>query len=447
MSKISLILEREYLSRVRKKSFIIMTLLSPIIFAALMIIPGWITSMENSTEKTIAVIDHTGLYINQIHDTELLKFEYLAPNSEENLRSNFSSSPYYAYLVISDNLLKKPNALRLYSDGQITIDVDKHITNNLLEHLKTQKQNSYRNHDLNKIIEELNNLSINLTTIKLSADGTEKESSTEMAMIVSLIFAFLTYMIVFLYGTQVLRGVMEEKNSRIVEVIISSVKPIQLMVGKIIGIALVALTQVLLWVILTFLIISATKFIFFQQSDLTTGLNNIEMTMESNSQLNEIGNNKEYNFDRIIEMVETINPVKTISLFLIYFLGGYLLYAALFAAVGAAIDNETDSQQFILPITIPIIIALYVAIAAFRNPHSDMVFWFSMCPLTSPIVMMARIPFDVPIWEIIVSIILLILGFIFTTWLAARIYRTGILMYGKKVNYKELWKWLLYSDK
>ena len=447
MNKISLILQREYLSRVRKKSFIIMTLIGPILFAAMMVIPTWISSLEDSVERNIAILDHSGLYIDHIKDTDLLKFEYLEPESEENLRSNFSSSSYYAYLVISGNLLENPDALRLYSDGQITMDVRNHITNGLRDYLRSQKLNSFEMEGLDEIIQAIHEVNINLTTIKLGEDGSEKESSTEMAMVVSLIFAFLTYMFVFIYGTQVLRGVMEEKTSRIVEVIISSVKPFQLMLGKIVGIAMVALTQVLLWILLTVLIVTGAKAIFFPDTGVPSRMDDIEMTMEGNSSEVQAAQTDGFNFDKVMDMVKSMNPVATLLLFLLYFLGGYLLYAALFAAVGAAIDNETDSQQFIFPITIPIIIGLYVAMAAFRNPHSDLVVWFSMIPLTSPIVMMARIPFDVPVWQIAVSLKLLIAGFLFTTWFAARIYRTGILMYGKKVSYKELWKWFRYSDK
>lgn len=252
------------------------------------------------------------------------------------------------------------------------------------------------------------------------------------------------YMFVFIYGTQVMRGVMEEKTSRIVEVIVSSVKPFQLMLGKIIGIALVALTQVALWVGLTLLIVSGMKMVF-QSDKAETSIQGTELVSEAS--VEHAASAGGFDFSKVLNMAKSMNPALTLSLFLIYFLGGYLLYASLFAAIGAAIDNETDSQQFMFPITIPIIIALYVAMAAFRNPHSDMVFWFSMFPLTSPIVMMARAPFDVPFWQLGLSIGLLVAGFLLSTWFAGRIYRTGILMYGKKVNYKELWKWFRYSGK
>ncbi|TCO10486.1 ABC transporter permease [Natronoflexus pectinivorans] len=448
MNKTILILQREYLTRVRKKSFIIMTILGPLLFAAMFVIPGWIASIEDRDERQIAIIDYTGLYEGRIDDTERLKFEYLPVNKESELRSNFSTSGYYAFLLIEDDLLKKSDAIRLFSDGQITMDVRDHITRNLREFLRNEKLRTYEMDGLHEIIAEVNDVRVNISTLKLGEDGTEKHTSTEIAMIVSIFFAFLTYLFVFIYGTQVLRGVMEEKSNRIVEVIISSVKPFQLMLGKIGGIALVALTQFLLWVALTAIILFGVKALFFSDSPMPSRMDGIEMTSTEHPVGAEMENiESAFAFDQIMESINTINPVNTLLLFLFYFIGGYLLYAALFAAIGAAIDNETDSQQFMLPITIPIIIALWVAMAGFRNPHSDLVFWFSMIPLTSPIVMMSRVPFDVPGWEIALSMVLLVAGFLFATWFAARIYRTGILMYGKKVDYKELWKWFKYSTK
>lgn len=443
-NKISLILQREYLTRVRKKSFIIMTLLGPLLFAAMMLIPAWIGSMEDEEEKKIAVFDHTGLYIDRIDNTNLMVFDYLDPESEPVLREDFSNSGYFAYLVISDNLLDKPDALRLYSDKQITMEVRQHINGRLRDYLRGEKLRSFEMEGLDEVIAAINQVGVNITTIKLGEDGSERETSSEMAMVVSMIFAFVMYMFVFIYGTQVMRGVMEEKTSRIVEVIVSSVKPFQLMLGKIIGIALVALTQVALWVGLTLLIVSGMKMVF-QSDKAETSIQGTELVSEAS--VEHAASAGGFDFSKVLNMAKSMNPALTLSLFLIYFLGGYLLYASLFAAIGAAIDNETDSQQFMFPITIPIIIALYVAMAAFRNPHSDMVFWFSMFPLTSPIVMMARAPFDVPFWQLGLSIGLLVAGFLLSTWFAGRIYRTGILMYGKKVNYKELWKWFRYSGK
>ena len=442
MNKISLVLQREYLTRIKKKSFIIMTLLGPLLFAAMFVVPGWLASMEDDQEKLIAVLDDTGLYDHSLEDSPLIKYQYLPIEAADELRNNFENSGYYAYLVINDNLLEKPDALRLVSSGQITMDVKDHIRKSLRDHLRKEKLKSFQISELNSILAEVNSVDVQLSTVKIGSDGDEKASSTEVAMIISILFAFLSYMFVFVYGTQVLRGVMEEKSSRIVEVIISSIKPFQLMMGKILGIALVALTQFMLWIVLTVIILFGVKTLVFPDSDMPTRMDGIETVMNDEGNTGEAAVAKsDFDYAQIMSVVEGINITQTLLIFLIYFIGGYLLYAALFAAIGAAIDTETDSQQFMLPITIPIIIALYVAMAAFRNPHSAMVFWFSMIPFTSPIVMMARIPFDVPMWEVVVSILLLVGGFVLATWFAARIYRTGILMYGKKVSYKELWKW------
>ncbi|MBZ4676659.1 MAG: transporter permease, partial [Anaerophaga sp.] len=434
MSKISLIIEREYLSRVRKKSFIIMSILGPILFAALMVIPAWLATLEDDEAKVIAVIDNTGLYSEQIEDTELLKFEFLSDQEEEKIRENFPESGYYAFLVISDNLLNNKSAIRLYSDSQVTMDVKDHIERSLTQHLKDARLRSYDISGLPDIISELENIDVDISTVKIGTDGTEKQSSAELTMIISMAFAFISYMFIFIYGSQVMRGVMEEKTSRIVEVIVSSVRPFQLMMGKIIGLAMVALTQILLWVVLTILIVTGIKSVFFENSPMPDRAQaQVEMMQSIEAGEETAQAVPGFNFDKTMEMVRSLEPMKTLLLFLFYFFGGYLLYSALFAAVGAAIDHESDQQQFMLPITIPIIIALYVAMITFRNPQSDIVFWFSIIPLTSPVVMMARIPFQVPLWELLLSMTLLVAGFIFTTWLAGKIYRTGILMYGKKV--------------
>jgi ABC-2 type transport system permease protein len=272
-------------------------------------------------------------------------------------------------------------------------------------------------------------------------------------MVVGYVGSIMIYMFIFLFGAQVMRGVIEEKTSRIIEVIISSVKPFQLMMGKIIGVALVGLTQFLLWIAFTFIIITAVQTAFPQQFKKTqtkeasiTGksvaLPNETAPTAPNTITADTGND---DMNEIFEAFSSINLPVMIMAFLFYFLFGYLLYAALFAAIGAAVDNETDTQQFMLPITVPLILSLVVAQTVIQNPESPLAFWLSMIPLTSPVIMMVRIPFGVPTWEIALSAGLLILGFLGTTWLAAKIYRTGILMYGKKSNYRELWKWIRYK--
>jgi len=448
MSKISLIIQREYLTRVKKKSFIIMTIIGPVLFAAMMVLPGWFASMEDTGEKSIAVVDLTGKYTNQIKDTEYLNFSWLREAAVDDVGRTYKEDGYNAYIVIEKDLLINPDAIKIYSDKQVTIDVKEHISRNLEKHLEKQKLNSYQIDGLDAIIKNIHDVRVNIKTIKVSKDGEETESSDIVVMIAAIFFAMLIYMFVLVYGMQVMRGVMEEKVSRIVEVIISSVKPFQLMMGKIIGIALVALTQFMLWVVLTLMIATAINAVFSGQTDVMNTGNQMEMLQSADAQqvsgeMSEIGKSVSNIFDKIL----TLDLVANLLSFVFYFLGGYLLYASLFAALGAALDNEADSQQFVMPVMMPLILSIYVAMAAFRSPDGDLAFWFSMIPLTSPVVMMARIPFDPPVWQLALSMFILVATFIFSTWFAGRIYRTGILMYGKKVSYKELWKWFRYAGK
>lgn len=449
MSKISLIIQREYLTRVRKKSFIVMTIIGPLLFAAMMVLPGWFASMEDTDAKKIAVVDHTGKYTNRISSTEYLKFSWLNDQEATSIADEYRDSGFEAYLVIENDLLEKPDAAKIYSDTQITIDVKEHISRSLEKHLENEKLNSYKIDGLDAIISDINDVNVKLKTIKLSEDGSEKESSTFLAMIAAIVFAMMVYMFVLVYGMQVMRGVMEEKTNRIVEVIISSVKPFQLMMGKIIGIALVAITQFMLWIILTLSIVAVLYSVFGDNVADSVDTNQINMVNSMNEQAvdAEQMSDMAIEFNKVIDGALSLDLISSLLLFLLYFLGGYLLYASLFAALGAALDNEADSQQFVMPVMMPLILSIYVAMAAFRNPAGDLAFWFSMIPFTSPVVMMARIPFQPPVWQIALSLFILIASFVFTTWFAGRIYRTGILMYGKKVSYKELWKWFRFSGK
>jgi len=441
MKKIPLIIKREYLTRVRKRSFLVMTFLTPLLLAGVWIIPMWLATMKDDKEKTLAVIDYTGLYENKIEDAKLIKFQFIPQNEELELRSNFKTSDYYAFLIISEDLMKNPGAIKLYSETTITMDVKDHVTRSLKEYLKEEKLRSYNIENFNEIMAEIDNINVDVAIVKVSDDGTEKRSSSEVAMIISMVFGMLSYMFVLMYGTQVFNGVMQEKTSRIVEVLISSVKPFELMMGKIVGIAMVAFTQFLLWIILTVVIFFAVTPFFTPSVDLT------QIDPNSMKNMEEMMSVSGFQLDKIVEIIKSFNPVMTLLLFAFYFIGGYLLYASLYAAVASAVDNEADSQQFMMPITLPIILGFFIAFTTFNNPESQVVFWGSMIPFTSPFVMMARITYGVPGWEIFLSMGLLILGFVFTTWFAARIYRTGILMYGKKVDYKELWKWFMYSGK
>jgi ABC-2 type transport system permease protein len=293
--------------------------------------------------------------------------------------------------------------------------------------------------------------SVSIQTIKIDESGTVKKTSTGIAMAVAYILGFLMYMLVFIFGAQVMRGVIEEKTSRVVEVIISSVKPVQLMIGKIVGIALVGLTQFLIWIFLTMAIVTVLKTTILQKTNLTEISQSVPQNlMAGDQQIASKTPTAEMSpqlakFSRMFDSAMNQPWGLIIVCFIFYFITGYLLYASVFAAIGSAVDNETETQQFMLPVTIPIILALMVAMGTMQNPESSLSFWCSMIPLTSPIVMMARIPFGVPYWQIAVSMVLMLATFAGFVWMAAKVYRTGILMYGKKTSWKEMWKWLRYS--
>lgn len=445
MNKIKIIITREYLSRVKKKSFIVMTILGPILMASIWVLPIVLATISTD-EKTIQVIDETGLFAHRFSDTKTMKFVPISIDVET-AKENLLISGDYGLLWIPATELSVPSTAMFYSSGQASLDVTSHIKSimkNEVESLKLEASGVDP-----EIIRSIKS-NIVLNTIKISESGSEEKSFTEISMGVGLVSGVLIYMFIFMFGAQVMRGVMEEKTNRIVEVIISSVKPFELMMGKIIGVALVGLTQFMLWIVLTLGIVTVLQATVLDTTELPkseqiyTGqgkvldgeqLKDISEQMQSQDSFNV----------QIIEAISSVDYGVMIGAFLFFFLGGYLLYAALFAAIGSAVDNETDSQQFMLPVTIPLILSMVMLGMIINNPSGPVAFWFSIIPLTSPIIMMLRIPFGVPFWEIALSAGLLILGFLFTTWFAAKIYRTGILMYGKKVNYAELWKWMKYE--
>lgn len=444
MSKISLIIKREYITRVRKKSFIIMTILTPVLLAGFIFVPGYLATKEDNQEKVVAVVDNTHITEGAIPSTQYLKFEYLTNPDVEKLKSNFGQTGYYGILLIPENVLVS-GKVQLYSNQQTTMQVSEHISN-ALKNFYTQIK--LKNENVPVDILERIKTRINVETIQWTSTGEEKEGSAEIVSIIGYVSGFLMYMFIFMFGTQVMRGVMEEKTNRIVEVIVSSVKPFQLMMGKVVGIALVGLTQFVIWILLTFGLFYGVKGVMLADSGkaMTTVTQNLMQPNQANPAQTMDVQQYQKMFDNIAGKFETVNFPLIIICFIFFFLCGYLLYASLFAAVGSAVDNDTDTQQFMLPITIPIVLGLFVMINAMQTPHSTISVIFSIIPLTSPIVMMARIPYGVPYWQLALSAVLLVLTFLGTIWMAAKIYRTGILMYGKKVNYAELWKWMKYRN-
>jgi len=441
--KILFILKREYLTRVKKKSFIVMTIIGPILMAALMIAPGLLAKYDNKKVKTIAVIDDSMIFYKSLPNSQYIKFDYIEHQTIDKFQKNFPNTDYYALLFIPKNILASEK-VQLFSDKQPGIDVKMQIINTLadnIEKIKLLKKNI--DVDVLKSVKT----DIKLDTIKWTDDGETEKTSTEISMVLSFVTGFLIYFFIFLYGAQVMRGVVEEKSNRIVEVIISSIKPFKLMMGKILGIALVGLTQFILWVILTFALVNISQMVFMSEPEYIQQEQAQSILSTKQSTTQEIGKN--INMQEVKDMLSVAKAIDwgvILSSFLFFFIGGYLLYASLFAAIGSAVDSEADTHQFMMPITIPLIISIVMLQSIITNPDGPIAFWGSIIPLTSPIIMMARIPFGVPYWQVFLSMGILVITFLLTTKLAAKIYRTGILMYGKKVNYRELWKWLRYKN-
>lgn len=438
MKKVFLIIEREYLSRVKKKSFLILTFLVPSLFIAMYAAVFFIYKSEGESKKEFLVLDESGLFKNEFKNSETTTFKYADGDYASN-KSKIKNEKDLLLLYIPKDYA---------SSNDIEILSAKKPGFSLLNDVEKQMENIIQNKKLiaagiDTAVLKNSKTQININAKQLTDEG-EKDSNIGATYVVGFISSFLIYLSLFIYGAQVMRGVIEEKTNRIVEVIVSSVKPFQLMLGKILGIGAVGLTQFLLWIILSSTIsIAAGKFLTPDQQTVTTE------KVDTKASTTDTNPNKTQESPAIkfINAASTINFPYIIGSFLFYFIGGYLIYSALFAAVGSAVDNETETQQFMFPITLPLIFTFIVGMnVIINNPDGPLAFWLSMIPLTSPIAMMIRIPFGVPAWELILSIVLLIAGFVFTTWIASRIYRVGILMYGKKVTYKELAKWFFYKE-
>ncbi|MBW6491088.1 MAG: ABC transporter permease [Lentimicrobium sp.] len=468
MNKILLVIQREYLSRVRKKSFIVMTILGPILMAALFIVPIFLSQMSDEV-KQVEILDETGWFINKFEDSERFRFDYVYTDLET-AKTNLLIEKGYALVYIPKPEVSVPSSAMIFSDKQVSIDLKGYIRNVMGKEVENQKLGAEIMKEIQKVspgndtgIQEnisagnivsdeiLKNIKTNitLTSIKMGEAGKEEKSFTEVSMVVGLFAGILIYFFIFLFGSQVMRGVIEEKVSRIVEVIVSSVKPFQLMMGKIIGVGLVGLTQFMLWVLLTLTIVTVFQQVMpdkFKKQETVESFSPGKRIPAGAEAIQSMEISKDQgSMERMIDAIQSINYGVMIFSFLFYFLGGYLLYGAMFAAIGAAVDNETDTQQFMMPVTIPLILGILVAQFVINNPEGPIAFWFSIIPFTSPIVMMVRIPFGVPSWEVALSMALLVITFVGAVWMAGKIYRTGILMYGKKVSWGELWKWLFYK--
>jgi len=436
-NKIKLIIAREYISRVKKKSFIIMTLLAPVLMAAIVAIPIIANQLNKEETKVIAVVDGTQKYKEAFQGDETVKYEYFTDkNKSKELIQKLADSEYYGVLSINDSSAEHPE---LVAKEQVGLGIKSKIINDLKQ--EEQKQRMLKFNISEEQLEAIKpHIKLNTSVWK---EGKKEKSSTEIAMAFGIIMGLIIYMITLIYGSFVMRSVLEEKTSRVVEVLISSVKPFELMMGKVVGVALVALTQFTIWIVLTIGILGVGQQFFPQLKD-AKNISTVQTQNMNNEQVQEAIQAANPEIANIFEAINNLPLGEMVFALIFFFIGGYLLYSSLFAAIGAAVDNETDSQQFVLPITLPLILAMVMLQSIIENPHGVVAYWFSIIPFTSPIVMLMRIPFGVPVFDLVLSSVLLVLTFIGTIWLAGKIYRTGILMYGKKVNYKELWKWIRY---
>ena len=442
---IGIVISREYLNKVKKKSFIWTTLLVPILVAGLTI--GVMVALMNTKEKTknIAVVDASGIVLPYLEDTETVHYTDLSAMPIDSVKANLATLGYDGVLSVGElNVEEKTVPADLFSPKPFGMELTENISSRINRAVEDYRISTYNIEGLDQILKDVK-ANIHLRSYTLGDDGEEKISEAGVYSILSMVLGIFLFIFVTMFGSMVMSSVIEEKASRVVEVLVSSVKSTELMFGKIIGIALVALTQFLLWIVLSGAIISVGSAVF--GLDKLTGSDPTELVstmgvdadqMEAvTAQLGE-----ESEMGTVISTLRNLPYGQILGLFFVYFIFGYLLYASLFAAIGSAVENEGDTQQLQMPLTIPLMLAYMIALYAFRAPDSTIAFWGSIIPFTSPIVMISRLPFGVPAWEIFLSVGLLVATFVLCAWASAKIYRVGILMFGKKSTWKDLWKWL-----
>lgn len=435
MNHLKLIIKREYLTKVKNKSFIVMTILSPMIFIALISVVAYLSQLNNDKVRTISVLDESGLVENTFKNSENTKYNILQNMTLEDAKAIVKETASYGLLHIdkSSDIDAISNNIKFYSEESPSLS--------LISNLESQLEKKLTNLKLQEQGVDVEMIEASKVNIDIYQESFEGEKTSKIDSVVKLIFGgaagYLLFMFIIIYGNMIMRSVIEEKTSRIIEVIISSVKPVQLMLGKIIGTSLAGITQFVIWIILGGILMTLVSILFgidMMQSPQQDILQQAMETPAVNSQI-----------ENIVTAFYNLPITNLIIAFILFFISGYLLYSSLYAAIGAAVDNETDTQQFMLPIIMPLVLAVYIGIfTVIEDPHGTVSVVFSFIPLTSPVVMLMRIPFGVPIWQQLVSLLLLIGTFMFTVWFAAKIYRVGILMYGKKPSYKELIKWIRY---
>lgn len=437
MNKIGLIIGREFNERVRKKSFIITTILMPVLMLLLMAAPALIMSFSQGDEKQIGVIDESTMIGSRLESDDTILFEPLDVTLDEARRTR---TDLFAVLYIAPDILENPKGVQLYANSSTSMTLEMDICAQIERILEEEKLKGYEIENLQTILDEIET-SVSMQTFRndKSQEEVSEAQSSMVATVIGYILAFVLYMFLLIYGSMVMQSVIEEKNNRVLEVMVSSVKPFDLMMGKILGVGSVAVLQVVIWGVLI-LGMGTLVVPHLMPDEVMASASAIEQGAALQ------------NADLDPEMIQAIAAVTDVSYLMkifvsmiLFVFGGFLLYAAMFAAVGSAVDNVQDASQLQTPITVPIILGLLMMMAVINDPTSKLAFWFSVIPFTSPIVMMARIPYDIPTWEIVLSLVVLYASFVALVWCAAKIYRVGIFMYGKKPTLKELWKWMRYN--
>lgn len=448
MKNLGIIISREYMTRVRKKSFLLTTFLVPVLFAAICILPSVIMFMAKEEGKKFAVIDQSGIVMSYLEDNETVDYTDFSSEPIDEMKSRFEELGLDALVVVSPlDSAAKTVQVASYSNKPLSVELKEIVSSKVSQAVEDYRISLYEMGDLKQIMKDVE-VDIPVSTYTLDESGAEKITSSEVYMVISMVLSIIIYMFIAMFSGMVMQSVIEEKANRVVEVLVSSVKATELMFGKIIGVACVALTQFFLWIVLTLVLVGGfSAFGGFdsmmsdagqtgQMMEMTAQMGGVDMMEMTESMAEESG------LQAALSTLKDINWGQMIFAFVIYFVLGYLLYASFFAAIGSAVENEADTNQLQMPVTIPLMLAFFVAIYAFNAPDSPVVWWCSMIPFTSPIVMLARIPFGVPMWELILSVVLLAGTFIACGWASAKIYKIGILMFGKKTTFKDLWKWL-----
>ncbi len=439
MSNVSIIIQREFNERVRKKSFIITTILMPVLMIVLMIAPALIMEYSRGEQKTIAVIDDSGLVAPQLQSNEELRFEPTDLTTEEARRS---LTDRFGVLYIGSDILENPSDVKLYANASSSLSIESNITGQIEDILEAEKLKAYHIDNLQQILDEVKT-TVTLQTFRndKSQEAESQAQSSTVATAAGYILGFVLYMFLLIYGSMVMQSVIEEKNNRVLEVMVSSVRPFDLMLGKILGVALVAVVQVLIWGVLIFAV-GAIVLPQLMPAEMMAGAQAMQQGMPDAAAMGDMDPEM---LQAVAAVTDTGYILKIFVCLLLFVFGGYLLYSAMFAAVGSAVDNVQDASQLQMPVTLPIILALLMMLAVIKDPNSSLAFWFSIIPFTSPVVMMARIPYDIPLWEIVLSLVVLYASFVAMVWFAGKIYRVGIFMYGKKPTFKELLKWVRYK--